>query len=185
MGIIIKLISVIISLAVIVSATAFDEKCQNLIQDDSCDFYSQCLEEKYQCGEKGYPIGYGYKYCNKFLENFNDFPQKGQEWISKTLVCLKKTLNFKFLDCQDVYDSAFESHPLCYVESGFCDLFLDTEHLKQTMKALFKVYEIKDFVSAMSLKQVFQTSKLCGYKYLLKIGEIIKDIFSSAEFLQP
>jgi hypothetical protein len=44
-----------------------------LVTDQTCDFYTQCLEKKYHCGPKGYPMGYGYVYCNKFTE-LSSFP---------------------------------------------------------------------------------------------------------------
>ena len=36
------------------------------IDNLECRWYVNCLEEKYQCGKNGYPLAYGYKYCNKF-----------------------------------------------------------------------------------------------------------------------
>lgn len=35
------------------------------ITDENCDYY-KTLESFFNCGEKGYPMGYGGKYCNKY-----------------------------------------------------------------------------------------------------------------------
>jgi hypothetical protein len=159
------------------------QDCNTLSQNDDCEFYVKCLEDKFQCGSDGYPVGYGYRYCNKFLQYFDEFPPAGQDWIKKTLVCLKQELvpvmDNDDTSCSTVYSIAFNSHPQCYVKSGFCDLFVDYGNIKQTLSALFKVYDIKDFASATSLKQVFQTATMCGGDFVFKIMKIIKDIFSS------
>ena len=44
---------------------------------NDCGFYKDCLEATFNCGEKGYPIGYGYKYCNRFLEEKHRFSKDG------------------------------------------------------------------------------------------------------------
>ncbi len=37
-------------------------------------------------------MGYGYKYCNKFLESYRHYDDRGKQWIDRTLVCLKNQL---------------------------------------------------------------------------------------------
>ena len=39
-----------------------------LLYSQDCTWYLKCLENKYQCGDKGYPKSFGYKYCAKFAE---------------------------------------------------------------------------------------------------------------------
>jgi hypothetical protein len=159
------------------------DDCSGLVNNLSCDFYTKCLETKYKCGPTGYPVGYGFKYCSKFVKNINDYPAKGQEWIKKTLVCLKKALVPELNSCQNLYNVAFNSHPKCYYDSGFCDMFLDQGNLKQTVTALLKTYEIQDFASITSLNQIFETAKLCGADYMKKILDSIKEIFGN-KFLE-
>jgi hypothetical protein len=154
--------------------------CQNweeLSQNGTCDFYPKCLEAKYKCGPKGYPIGYGFKYCSKFVQYIDEFPPQGQQWIRKTLVCLKQSLIKEFTNCQQVFNAAFDSHPQCYYQAGFCDLFLDSKNITKTIQALLKVYEIQDFASATSMKQIFQTAQICGTDYMGKLGNVLKEIF--------
>ena len=53
-------------------ATAVD--CQQLANDmNSCDFYPKCLEATSPCGQSGYALGYGNKYCLRFGEDSNLF----------------------------------------------------------------------------------------------------------------
>jgi len=145
-----------------------------------CEFYKSCLEAKYTCGNNGYPIGYGYKYCNKFLTYYEEFPQKGKEWVNKTLVCLKQALYPLYQaesNCEVIYAAAFNSHPECYFQSGFCDLFIDRGNIMYTLKALLHVYEVRDFMSVTSLKQVYDTAKLCGKDYLSQINQAFRELF--------
>jgi hypothetical protein len=115
------------------------------------------------------------------LLNQQYFPPKGKEWIDKTLLCLKQSLvqfttqSKESKTCQNIYNAAFDSHPNCYVQSGFCDLFLQPE-VGLTIQALLKTYEVKDFTSFISIKQILETTKLCGADVIKKIWEIIKGL---------
>jgi len=161
-------------------AVTLSTDCNSLSLNGTCEYYKTCLEEKYHCGENGYPVGYGFKYCSKFILFFEEFPPKGKEWVTKTLVCLKQSLQPHYLsnsNCETVYSAAFDSHPECYFQNGFCDLFLDRVNILKTLKALLKVYEIQDFMSVTSLKQVYDTAKLCGKDYITQINQLFKDIY--------
>ena len=126
----------------------------------NCDFYTDCLEAKFQCGAEGYPIGYGDRYCNKFTENYDKFDEEGKKWIDGTLICLKESLlpdmnNNDAETCDDVYNHAFDSHVKCYTENGFCDIAFDFANPIKTAgfyKSLMAVYEVKDFASLIAIK---------------------------------
>ncbi|KAF7636264.1 Peptidase A2 domain-containing protein, partial [Meloidogyne graminicola] len=62
------------------------EKCvpNEILQ---CNKYIE-LEKKINCGELGYPIGYGLKYCNRFFEHSSEFTESGQNFIKCTGKCL-------------------------------------------------------------------------------------------------
>lgn len=155
--------------------------CNAMAMDSSCDFYIECLESEFQCGSDGYPIGYGYRYCNKFLQYLSRFAPNGQEWVSETLTCLKQALLpvlQRSVSCSEIYDIAFNSHPDCYERCGFCDLFLDGGNLKANIYGLLQVYEVSDFANLTSIKQVLVTAGKCGASYTVKIMEIIKEFFS-------
>ena len=120
---------------------------------DDCSFYSDCLEPTFECGPDGYPMGYGFKYCNRFLEEKDRFSAEGQEWIDGTLVCLKQALvptvnSPDGITCDNVKKTAFDSHVDCYIENGFCDLAFDYSHPGEMTKFVYDlmhVYEFKDF----------------------------------------
>ena len=139
-------------------------------QQLDCSFYTDCLEAKYHCGPDGYPVGYGNKYCEKFLEHRDEFSDAGQQWIDGTLTCLKKALEPDMITsetetCDKVNDDAFASHVQCYVDNGFCDLAFDGLHPFKTSHFyydLLQVYEVKDFASLMAIKAVFETVQKCS-----------------------
>ena len=168
--------SIILFLLIVTSV--YTQVCVDTVTEHNCDFYTKCLENKFQCGATGYPIGYGFKYCSKFLEFQSEFPQKGREWIDGTLLCLKQALvqfTTKSTDpkiCNNILQTAFDSHPNCYVQAGFCELFYQPD-IVQTVQALLKVYELNDFKSLTSIKQIFQTAKMCGGEVLAKLWDII------------
>lgn len=104
-------------LLVLGSAVVPQECYTSLVDSQTCSWYPLCLEEKYECGKTGYPIGYGYKYCNKFGQ-LKTFPQ-ARLWIEATLVCLKQRLtptlaDDKTMSCHELRNTAFATHPLCY-----------------------------------------------------------------------
>ena len=53
-----------------------DKSVKHVLEGD-CEFYPKCVESAKECGLKGYALGYGYKYCNRFTENIYEFPSKG------------------------------------------------------------------------------------------------------------
>lgn len=143
------------------------DSCDELCKPISCEnpphnqclFYSQCIEDKKKCGEAGYAINYGQKYCLKFLENSN-LSDPGQKWRDSTLVCLQKKLVQVYKEpekytCEQIKESGFNSHVGCYTqdEASFCNLpLIDFEEI------LVNILELKDIISWDGVKQ--------GYKVL-------------------
>ena len=102
-----------------------DECYTSLVDSQSCEWYTKCLEQKYQCGAKGYPLGYGHKYCMKFGQ-LKSYPAV-EKWVQDTTICLKQKLipllnTDRRLSCKQIKKEAFKSHPVCYDKSGFCKL---------------------------------------------------------------
>ena len=119
-------------------------------------------------------MGYGYKYCNKFLETYEYYDDKGKKWIDDTLVCLKESLvkdmeNQQPETCDQLLNNAFDSHVPCYTQNGFCQLAFNLGNPRQEagfLYALMKTYDVKDFMSLIAIKQVFNTIKTCGFSAL-------------------
>ena len=55
------------------ATTAQQQDCTALANAGNCDFYSQCVEPRFQCGSSGYPLGYGDRYCRKFGQESSCF----------------------------------------------------------------------------------------------------------------
>ena len=46
--------------------------CNTLAEQGSCDFY-KCADSAVPCGNEGYALGYGYRYCLGFTALYNEF----------------------------------------------------------------------------------------------------------------
>ena len=102
---------------------------------DDCSWYRSCLEARYPCQgtDDGYAIEYAEKFCNLYVENYNDFSEDARDWIDGVRQCLQVSL-VRYLrlwtmgkTCADIRSAAFESHPQCYLNPapgvpGICQL---------------------------------------------------------------
>ena len=52
------------------------DNCKNLADRGDCEFYNQCVEKTVPCGNEGYAVGYGYRYCNRFALFYEDFTEE-------------------------------------------------------------------------------------------------------------
>ncbi|KAK2757922.1 hypothetical protein FQN54_004328 [Arachnomyces sp. PD_36] len=157
-------------------------------QPNTCTFYPDCLEAKQNCGDEGYPIGYGLHYCELFTDAASEMTSDGQEWITDTMLCLQNALvpyglgGSESTTCDDLKSYAFDTHPDCYVNSGVCTLpppdwvvIVNTVSLPEL------------FGSVDALKATLQTMGDCAefYAWLItqgvlyivdEAGEIIEDV---------
>ncbi|PIK13651.1 hypothetical protein [Halobacteriovorax sp. JY17] len=104
-----------------ISMSSLHASCEELKSD--CEYYS-CVEEQRHCGDKGYLIGFGKKYCMKFSSDEDYFSDEGKEWIQKVRECLIKNLDLPSIDmsCKKFKRAQIKSHVPCYMESGYCEL---------------------------------------------------------------
>ena len=103
-----------------VSEPATSEDCGALI--GNCEFYL-CREQRHPCGEKGYYKGYGYKYCERFILLESRLSSPGKDWVRKARRCLQEHIHRNIpidTPCPKAKQSAFDSHPRCYVLGGVC-----------------------------------------------------------------
>ncbi|EZF33397.1 hypothetical protein H109_03906 [Trichophyton interdigitale MR816] len=94
---------------------------------NSCSFYTACLEKRIPCGPDGYALAYGDHYCNRFSAASPQLSASGQEWVTKTMLCLQQKLvpaalgeDEQVSTCPAVREFAFSTHPECYIEGGVC-----------------------------------------------------------------
>ncbi|KJZ77118.1 hypothetical protein HIM_03439 [Hirsutella minnesotensis 3608] len=131
--------------------------CQNP-PPHSCDFYEHCAEGTVHCGPRGYPLRYGAKNCRRFVSRIGSFSTKGQTWIWNTMSCLQRALirpiEGSETTCDSIQKIAFKSHPVCYLDNGFCELpASDLLQVVITVKT--------DLFSGPAIDQVLQTAKGC------------------------
>jgi hypothetical protein len=118
-----------------------------------------CAEETLACGPSGYLVGYGAKYAERFYRQTRPWMSaEGQAWLDGTLVCLQEELRASIdasTPCAEVRAIAFDSHPGCYVDNGFCDLpFVD-------WLAVLATVDGTDWLSHDSQRQVIATARAC------------------------
>lgn len=94
---------------------------------ENCNFY-QCAEIERKdcngargagckCGDTGYPLGYGLKYCERFGGGCDGAltSPNAKAWITGTTKCLQdKIANSSNLSCEELKCKAFNSHAECY-----------------------------------------------------------------------
>jgi hypothetical protein len=115
------------------------------------------------CGDDGYLLGYGAKYAERFYRVTRPrMSARGQRWIDDVLVCLQRTLQGGIdtsTSCQDIRTIAFDSHPVCYVDAGFCSLsVLDVLQVLWTIDA-------REWFGSGALRQAVRTAIGCGREY--------------------
>jgi len=149
-----------------------DPMCQATCKEPplrSCAFYSECAEATLHCGGGGYPLRYGQKNCLAFQSDLDKYSAAGQTFIWNTMHCLQLALRDAIncdSTCDQVNDAAFDSHPTCYVNSGFCDL--PPEDWWQLIKTVNT-----DLVGTKSIKQIVQTGSACAGQMVVKIDAAI------------
>lgn len=139
----------------------FSAQCTDYIGIESCgacDYY-QCREETatpgQQCDSEGYYIPYGHKYCERFQKVTKNYvTPETVAWIDRTMVCLMNAIEDEVTpidSCGVIKKKAFDSHPRCYLDAGFCDLPLSD------MSKVFFTVDLEDF----QLRQVLLTGVGC------------------------
>jgi hypothetical protein len=128
------------------------------IAGHEADFYL-CAEETAACGPDGYLVGYGAKYAQRFYRYTRPWMSRaGKQWIDDVLVCLQETLRDRIdagTSCADIQTIAYDSHPDCYVEAGFCSLPWSD------WLAVVATVDGADWLSRDAQRQVTVTARTC------------------------
>lgn len=127
--------------------------------DSEIASFYQCAERTLRCGPDGYLLGYGARYAERFMQHtFARVSPAGQEFLRQNLVCLQETLRSLIsarTPCPEVHTLAFNSHPQCYVSSGFCSLsYWDWGLIGGTVTP-------RDLFSADTVRQVRSVAASC------------------------
>jgi len=119
-----------------------------------CQFYA-CREAEDACGSDGYYLGFGEKYCERFLLIVKPrLSLAGEAFLDRGRDCLMRTIDAEIgehLTCSQVRRQALDSHVACYRDNGFCELPLG-DRLR-----LFLSVDAGD----LDLKSAFDTQLAC------------------------
>jgi hypothetical protein len=142
----------------------------------TCAFYAGCLEKAFPCGETGYALGFGEKFCTGFRST--DLSEAGEQWKANTMMCLQRALVSRVSSakafaetaesastCSAVFDEAFASHPACYTDSrhSICDLpASDLVRISSTIG-------FREIVKARTSSQALSVAGLCAKQILSRI----------------
>ena len=146
----------------------------------NCAFYAQCLDKAAGCGELGYALGFGEKYCNGFRRT--EFSEKGTAWVDSVMICLQRSLvptvqsatnGYRNASrapsttqvCQATLDKAFASHPGCYTQPEASICFLGPADIAN----IFGVIGAKEVFTARTTSQIATTVGTC-------VGQIARAI---------
>ncbi|MFI5302822.1 MAG: hypothetical protein ACHREM_32435, partial [Polyangiales bacterium] len=128
----------------------------------NCSFYAACLDPELACGEAGYALGYGERYCDAFA-NDAGFSAAGAAWRDSTMICLQRHLAdlgaaaVASMTCSSLTDDAFASHPACYTQPGasICDL------PPSDVLVVLHTISASDLFSQRALKQEASVARTC------------------------
>jgi hypothetical protein len=89
----------------------------------NCDYYS-CIEKELQCGPQGYPVNFGQRLCERYLDHEASSSEALKRWYPQVRECLQAVVAKldSVRDCDDLRVQAFQKHFDCYVETDFCSL---------------------------------------------------------------
>ncbi|XP_011408989.2 PREDICTED: collagen alpha-3(VI) chain-like, partial [Amphimedon queenslandica] len=92
---------------------------------------------------------------------------KGQTWIRNVRRCLMRAIvesnfyNSTNTTCDQLKKFAFDSHPKCYVDNGFCTDILISPNFQNIDCLASEVFIWTDFLNKFAIQQLITTSQLC------------------------
>ena len=86
-----------------------------------CEFYL-CLEKEMNCGYRGFPLRYGYRFCERFKTD-PEISENLSQWLKTTRFCLQdKIAKGESYTCKNMNKKSVKDHMNCYLDTGYCDL---------------------------------------------------------------
>jgi hypothetical protein len=140
--------------------------CNELAENDNCEFYEKCVESNSFCGSTGYAMGFATPNCLKYITNIEKFSAaNGQKFIKDSMKCLKKVL-LPFREeknCGEIMSVGLKNESQCYFESGLCNIIKDTanNNLNDFVKGLLAVDKIVNFRDTNRIQAFIEASDNC------------------------
>ncbi|KAJ3303391.1 hypothetical protein HDV03_003960 [Kappamyces sp. JEL0829] len=164
-----QFLSLLAASAVVSAASLPSDSCQPVA--NTCSYYSQCVEPVFNCGPKGYPLGYGGHFCQAFKDDYPNFTPAGQKWLYSVMNCLQGKLvpvvssqlsGASTLTCSQLQTFAYGTHPECYT--------LETDSIcqdvpPQDMVRLLVIIKSVLFDPA-TIKQALKVIETCPKQYV-------------------
>uniref|UniRef100_A0A914M9Y4 Uncharacterized protein n=1 Tax=Meloidogyne incognita TaxID=6306 RepID=A0A914M9Y4_MELIC len=118
-----------------------------------CNNYLK-FEKTAKCGDSGYPIGYGLKYCNKFYQYYDSFNDFGKNFVKCVGPCLAEKMSENIEkykgNCNSLRTFAFDSHTPCYLKCNFTKFNVWFKNAN----VFAKVIDLKDLFSSETFRQM-------------------------------
>lgn len=147
----------------------------------TCAFYASCLERALPCGESGYALGFGERFCTAFRHA--SMGPEGRAWVQGVMGCLQEALVPRvraagaFADapgaprpsaatCAAIGEEAFASHPGCYTHPDHSICFLPPSDVA----AVLATIGLPELVERRTRDQVLATIGICT-------GQIARRLF--------
>uniref|UniRef100_A0A1X7UZ52 VWFA domain-containing protein n=1 Tax=Amphimedon queenslandica TaxID=400682 RepID=A0A1X7UZ52_AMPQE len=158
--------AVVILLCITDQCTAQDTDCSALATDGDCSFYN-CLDTKFRCNDKDYPLRRGEPDCQKYISESNCFTKSGQAWITSVRRCLMQSIVNSALysnantTCDQLKTFAFESHSNCHTSYGFCTNIFLSNQCQNLVCIGNEVFTDRDYWSKQAIDQIIKTTASC------------------------
>ena len=129
-----------------------------------CSWYSECLNDNIACGDDAYGVGYGKKYCDRFVAHEYE-SANASAWRDATLICLQQSLSESVTashpaTCNAIADEAFEQHVACYTQKSASICNICSESAADLAK-IFLTVDIAEYGDPRSWQAAFGVLKTC------------------------
>jgi hypothetical protein len=150
------------------------ESCRTPVANN-CGFYAGCLERSLSCGEEGYALGFGEKFCTDFRTA--KVTAQGDRWMRQTMTCLQEALVPKVAAsfgtagvtgsaqaCERISRDAFASHAACYAAKDNSICFLPPSDLAEIMGTIGG----RELLRSRTSSQVVSVAGICLGQILVR-----------------
>jgi hypothetical protein len=166
------------------------EKC--LDEGRTCVWYTDCLEEIYDCGANEYPRQYGEKICSGLSVSGvgNGFSSDGKDWLREVHQCILDTWTFPInVDgdassiCDGVESEGFVRTVDCFVDKGFCDL--EAGDLVALAGLIRDELLWKYATRSLLAESLYQCEQFRGFRYIKGAFRWIGGLLSKKKVCDP